>query len=264
MKRKVVILLGVFVAFLGLLAALPEAPAMKPSRLAKHLPERLGDWQGNPREPSEAEKQKLASDTEFERMEYFDPIKLLPSIEVSIVFSGQNLSQSIHRPEVCMRAQGWAFVEERDTVLKGVLPGGADLPVRELICSRPWMKMGEDEKLEPVRLPNGEVAQIWRAFYYTFFGHEAIVAGHYERTFSDIKDRLFKGYDQRWAYATFSSFITERHTEQGISMGTWETMNDAETKGHIEEFLGRLLPLVVAEPGMGVDATLSGKEVAKE
>ena len=43
---------------------------MKPSRLAKSLPETVGSWAGKPEEPGVAEKEKLAKDTEFERMRY--------------------------------------------------------------------------------------------------------------------------------------------------------------------------------------------------
>jgi hypothetical protein len=99
-------------------------------------------------------------------------------------------------------------------------------------------------------------------FYYTFVGHEKILAGHYERTGEDIKDRLLKGYDQRWAYATFSSFITLNHAEQGFRMERAIALNQAETLAHIQSFLKELLPLVISKPGEGYDESLeSGKDL---
>ena len=76
--------------------------------------------------------------------------------------------------------------------------------MKEMICKRVLMRQNDAGKLEPVLLENGQQAFIWRSFYYTFIGHEKIVSGHYQRTREDIKDRIFKGHDQRWAYATFS------------------------------------------------------------
>ncbi len=123
------------------------------------------------------------------------------------------------------------------------------------------MKQNEQGEPEPLLLENGKTAYVWRVFYYTFFGHEKIVSGHYQRTREDIKDRLLKGYDQRWAYATFSAFITERHQQQGIHGGSVEVMNEEQTKEHIRVFLEQLLPQVVSPSGEGQDLSLEeGKE----
>lgn len=256
MKLRAAILLIVVSVFVGLTLALPKASPMKPSRLAKDLPEHVGAWEGLPEEPGEKEKQILAQDTDFERMRYFKPGEFSPQIQASVVFSGKNLSQSIHRPEVCFRAQGWEFVEENFFDWEDVLPGGERLPVKELICRRVHMIVGEDGELKPFQLENGETAYIWRAFYYTFFGHEQIVSGHYERTIEDIKDRLMGGYDQRWAYATFSCFITKNLADQGLLDDRSTILDKEGTKAHVGDFLRELLPLVVADPGMGVDPSI--------
>lgn len=260
MKLRAAILLTVVLTFVGLILVLPKAPPMKPSRLAKDLPERFGGWEGVPEEPGEKEKQILAKDTEFERMQYFKPGGGSLPIQASVVFSGKNLSQSIHRPEVCFRAQGWEFVEENFFEWDDVLPGGEKLPVKELICRRLHMVLGESGEPEPFLLENGEQAYIWRAFYYTFFGHERIVAGHYQRTIEDIRDRLVGGYDQRWAYATFSCFISKNLADQGLLDRSAPILDKEETKAHIASFLRELLPLVVAAPGEGVDSSLEGQK----
>jgi hypothetical protein len=67
----------------------------------------------SPKKQGAAEKEKLAKDTEFERMRYEDQAGQLPSVQTSIVFSGRNLSQSIHQPEVCLDAQGWEFMAQK-------------------------------------------------------------------------------------------------------------------------------------------------------
>ena len=262
MKKRVIILLAFVGAFCLGVIAFPDSPTMKPSRLAKDLPDNFGDWVGRAEEPGEREKEVLAGDTEFERKQYFHTGGAKPPIQASLVFSGKNLSQSIHRPEVCLRAQGWTFVKEGYLTFPDLLPGGEGLPVKEMICKRKHVEKNDEGEWEEVKMENGEQAYIWRVFYYTFFGHEKIVSGHYQRTKEDIKDRIFKGYDQRWAYATFSSFITKRHFDQGISSGSIDILDEEETKEHVRLFLKELLPIVVSPPRGGYDESLeNGKNL---
>lgn len=256
MIRRAVILFLFVMGFVGSVLSLPEAVTMKPSRLGKRLPESLGSWVGTPQEPGPKEKQILAVDTEFERVEYEHAQKTYPPIQASIVFSGKNLSQSIHRPEVCLRAQGWEFASENYFDWTGLLPNGEVLPVKEIICKRIYQYRDAEGEIKNLKLPNGEVAYIWRSFYYCFFGHTKIVAGHYQRTGEDIKDRLFKGYDQRWAYATFSAFISKKHADQGINPRRTIVLDIEQTKQLIGSFLTKLLPQVVSKPGAGSDPSL--------
>ena len=262
MKIRASVLLGFVLLFSVVILLLPETSTMKASRLAKSLPVQVGSWIGKPSEPGEREKKILARDTEFERMSYFDRLTNYPAIEASIVFSGKNLSQSIHRPEVCLRAQGWEFMSERQLTWENVLPNGELFPVKELICRQFAYRPNQEGELEPLILENGEKAYLWRSFYYTFLGHEKIVSGHYERTIEDIKERIFKGYDQRWAYVTFSSFITGKHDEQGLFQGDLRIFDQEQTEENMKHFLRELLPRVVSPPGEGRDASLeSGKNL---
>ena len=257
MKKRAAILLAVVLTFVGVIIAFPKGAQMRASRLSKELPEQFGDWSGRPQEVGSREKAVLPGDTEFERMEYRHLGQTKPPVQVSIVFSGKNLSQSIHRPEVCLRAQGWEFASERYFIWDDILPNRERLPVKEIVCRIARMERNESGDPVAVLLPNGEQSYEWRAFYYTFFGHSKIVSGHYQRTGEDIKDRLFKGYDQRWAYATVSSFISQKFVDQGFVVGSLEVMDEVETKQHIIEFLQELLPLIVADPGEGTDPSLS-------
>lgn len=223
---------------------------MKESRLVRKLPQRFGSWVGAPREPGAEEKRILAKDTDFERMHYVSRGYGKAPVEVSLVFSGKNVSESIHRPEVCLRAQGWEFVSESDVIFSDVLANDEKLPVRELICRYPLMRrVGQvkNTKLEPVLLADGKPAYRWRVFYYTFIGHRKIVSGHYGRTFEDIKTRITSGYDQRWAYATFSVPLTGRISEEFRSaiVPGLDILNHEETKNYMKDFLVELLPLVV-------------------
>ena len=206
---------------------------MKPSRLSRHLPLDLGSIKGQRVAVSERELKILAKDTEFERAHYIDTsYPNNPPIEVSVVFSGKDINNSIHRPERCLLAQGWNTTRSRTLVIKGALPDGSDLPVREIVCQR------------PVELNNGKKIEVLRLQYYTFFGHNAITQGHYRRTWEDIKDRVFKGYDQQWAYATFSVPVTQVYADQGLI--NQANAHDLEESGALlQAFIKRLVPSVV-------------------
>jgi len=175
----------------------------------------------------------LAKDTEFERVQYvnrLDPRQ--PAVEVSVVFSGKDLNNSIHRPERCLKSQGWNFTKERKVMVKGAMPNGEEIPFREIVCTK------------PVVLDDGRKVVFKRVQYYTFFGHETITEDHYGRTLTDMKDRLFKGYDQQWAYATFSMPVTQIYADQGLAdPANAHTLE--QTEKMLEGFIKMIAPLVV-------------------
>lgn len=211
---------------------LPKSETMKLSRLERHLPMRFDTMRGEKKEVTGEELKILAKDTEFERVEYFDiqnPQR--PPVEVSVVFSGKDINNSIHRPERCLKSQGWNFTKQRKIVIKGALSNGADLPLREIVCDQ---TITNNERKIKVR----------RVQYYTFVGHTSITEDHYVRTAQDMKDRLFKGYDQQWAYVTFSMPVTDIYAEQGlINSDAGFTLEQSEEM--LEEFIRKLIPLVI-------------------
>ena len=84
---------------------LPKAGEIKLSMLQRNLPGRFDAMYGKKKEVTGDELRILAKDTEFERVEYFDlnnPLR--PSVEVSVVFSGKDINNSIHRPERCLKS----------------------------------------------------------------------------------------------------------------------------------------------------------------
>lgn len=230
---------------------IPKAPPMKSSRLATELPAKFGAWEGVRVMVSERELQVLAADTRFERRIYERPFnRTLPSVEASFVFSGKDINNSIHRPEVCLVTQGWNFVRQRDVMISGILPDGEALPVRELVCR----KNRRDADGELVRLPDGSFLEDWQILYYTFIGAEAITSSHYGRVFHDIRDRLIGGYDQQWAYATFSSLVPGKYAEQGVDVGILEPLDLDGAGEHLADFMRDLLPGLLG-PGQSAAAS---------
>ncbi len=70
--------------------------------------------------------------------------------------------------------------------------------------------------------------------YYWFVGSRDITASHLRRTFIDVEDRIWRGENQRWAYVTIASNVTDNIRRFGRSQ--------EETSKMLEEFIGQLVP----------------------
>src|SRR4051795_1617203 len=104
---------------LGSIAFLPKVANSTPQGIALNLPTYIGGWFGEDQKITEQELKVLAKDTEFARKLYTNGRG--DQIFASIVLSGQDLDNSIHRPERCLPAQGWSIADSR--VVKIPIPG---------------------------------------------------------------------------------------------------------------------------------------------
>jgi hypothetical protein len=98
------------------------------------------------------------------------------------------------------------------------------------------------QKLDLTRLRTGRTverndqtrAMLGNLTYYSFIGQNDITASHLERTSIDLRDRILKGYNQRWAYVTVAAIITEGWTHP--------SRTEEETAAMMEEFIRLLVP----------------------
>lgn len=190
----------------------PDNPPLQDSRLSPTLGDQYGAWAGQPEQIGSRERAILAADTTFLRKRYtHQSDQTIAPISLSVVFSGKDMNNSIHRPEVCLRTQGWNFLEESTILLDGILPNGEILPMRRIVMEQPIMTDGSDgEERKPLLNEAGDLVFVQRIQYYTFLGADTITASHWSRVFGDMADRLRYGYDQKWAYATFSMEVLGR------------------------------------------------------
>jgi hypothetical protein len=225
---------------------LPETSPMHSSRIATEFPERFGDWTSRKVAIGDRELSVLADDTVFERRIYTPVMDLgAPPVEASVVFSGKDMNNSIHRPEVCLRTQGWNFARERYVTIHDALPNGEAMVMREILCNKYRLN---PETGQPLTLPNGKILVDWQLIYYTFIGANAVTASHYGRVFNDIQDRIVGGFDQQWAYATFSSVIPGKYRDQDVDIGLIDALDEEETGNHLANFIKTLMPLVIDKP----------------
>ena len=208
---------------------LPKVGAVAQSAINMTLPDASGTWEFDQQYATEAEIKTLRPDTEFSKAACFStrPGETNPYgnpvadvVQLSIVLSGADINNSIHRPERCMPAQGHNITSSSGRTLK--LPNGRQFPVTRLVSIQSVRNQANKEREEYLKFNC--------LTYYFFVGHDRVTNGHWARTMLDIKDRLVHGMDQRWAYASVSMWYGNvPYMEQQVSM--------AEADAKLQKFL---------------------------
>lgn len=187
---------GLLIAVFALSTAIPVQLKLLPAGVAT-LPGFMGDWIGKRNADVSEERKILAPDTGISKMDYTNSENR--PIQVSLVTSGQDLNNSIHRPERCLLAQGHENISRETFNLQ--LPDNTILPVARLQSTKRFQR--ED----------GEIVPIDYHSIYWFIGHKETTNSHYKRTFIDIRDRLTGGTAQQWAYVSISAPILTDNLE---------------------------------------------------
>ena len=213
------------VAGLSTVFLLPQAPKIKPAGISLKLPIWVGDWIGDDAAVTQRELEVLAKDTQFARKIYTSPEG--DAIVVSIVLSGDDMTTSIHRPERCLPAQGWSLLNTSQRAI--ALPNSVPLKTMRLSNVREMTAKDKQRFL----LPN--------LTYYWFVGYNQTTPSHFTRTMLDLRDRILRGYNQRWAYVTVAATVT-----QGIAR---PEHTEAETDAMIQSFIRELVPRLTKPTG---------------
>lgn len=216
-KRLFAIELSLLVG-LGAVFLLPKSSNSSPAGISMELPIWVGSWLGDDVEVSDKERNLLAQDTAFARKSYVSPEG--DRVFVSIVLSGEDMTNSIHRPERCLPAQGWSLQSSDHRVVE-VRPGKR-LQFTQLLSGR------------PLETKNKQRAIVQNVSYYWFVGYHEMTASHIKRTMFDVRDRLLHGYNQRWAYVTVQANVTAGWIRP--------ERTEAETEKMIEGFIKKLAP----------------------
>ena len=238
MLNRLILLQVLIAGGLSLVFLLPKSPPLQPSAVSLELPNVmiLSGWTAGPKiAPSERELVVLAKDTNFARRVYRrtagmdSPPGSREELQASIVLSGKDLNNSVHRPERCLPAQGLNLVSSTEVPVK--LKGGRQITLTRLLCTG----------TEP-----GSKTPYTHLNYYWFVGHDSVQHTHYGRTLKDMQDRLTEGYDQRWAYITVSSNLVRvpMKDEDGQDYFT-ARLSAEETDRNVAEFVAELAPEII-------------------
>lgn len=185
-RELVVIVMAVitlFVCFHG--GAVKSGPE---SGVIMNLPEVLLGMQGTEVPVSEGEKAILPKDTEMAKKQYHSRDDNLLSVQI-VLAGGEK--RSIHRPEICLPAQGWTL--DLGNMVPVKLSNGNKLEVMRLTARRPIM------------LNNGSKAELESVFYYWFVGRNATTPYHLKRILMTNLDMVFHNVNHRWAYVVVSA-----------------------------------------------------------
>lgn len=181
------------------------------SALNTSIPERIGTTITQAYPPSEAELRILEPDTKFSKAACWMPRIEERSfitgesppdrLDVSIVLSGHDLANSIHRPERCLEAQGHKIQSSSQSEI--TLTNGEEVPLT-FLATKLSAELGPPGEKQFVSIDNLNC--------YFFVGHNQVTNSHTERTLIDIKDRVLKGEAQRWAFVTISMRFVDQES----------------------------------------------------
>lgn len=217
--------LNIFLATgFSVLFFLPKSYGLRESAIVKALPKVVDDWKGYPQETPEKVRKILGTEVSHEQSIYIRPVTAGSKdahdrISVFMVISGSEMNAGIHRPERCLPAQGFTITDHSSKEIQ--LSTSTALDITRLNA------FGYDS--EQQRVP--------RVSYYWFVGHDRVTNSHYERTIIDMKDRILKGYNQRWAYVMAT-------IEYGADGTRGSSRSEAEADRLLKNFVGRLFPFI--------------------
>lgn len=221
--KRLVILELLLIAGLASAYLVPIQSRVQPVGVSMELPDSIGIWTGVPQQITKLELEQLAADTTFARRLYTNAFG--DQVLVSIVLAGEDPDNSIHRPERCLPAQGWTISDSKTVTINDPhLPGG-EVKVTRLHNQQKF----QDDK--------GTLRTVHNLNYYWFVGYKDVTPSHIERALMDIRDRVMKGYNQRWAYVTVASNVTEGLVKFGRS----EAASDEMIQSIIKELFPRIM-----------------------
>ncbi len=212
-------------------ATMPKELSFQESALSPEIPldYELEGWYGQRTQESAEERLILAADTRFSKGIYVkrrdDPdAPRNPVINLSLIYSGNDMNHSIHRPESCLPAQGHLSLTARSETLR--MADGRELTFTRLASVVP------DEQQKG--------SYIHYIHYYIFVGHHTILHNHLARVGYDIMERVTSGSVQRWAY--FQAGV-----QWGGSSGYTEELSDSQ----LREFISQIVPQLIDWKAVG-------------
>ena len=216
--KRLLVLQGVLLLGLGSYFILPRYHGKQPVGIALFLPDDVGSWHGKDLEVTQKEIDVLGKGTEFARKLYTTPSGA--GLLVTIVLSGQDVNTSIHDPNRCLPAQGWTIIEKKTDTIS--CDNGTSIKTTRLV------NQSTSDRSSPYSID-----------YFWFVGYKQVVASPLERNIIDWRDRLFRGYDQRWAYITVFANIRNNSDQ-----------TQAAADAAIKSFVAELFPKIwkPAEP----------------
>lgn len=212
------VLLAVLAALTIFLCRESAPPDITPEAgVTMNLPTLVGEWWGTDEPVSPSELALLPGDTQFAKKIYQDFSG--DTISTQIVLSGGE-KRSIHRPEICLPAQGWTI--KSGEVIPIALSNGNTLDVMKLTLAR------------QIEVAPGDQRTMESYFLYWFVGKDTTTPYHWVRLLKTNWDMVTQKRQHRWAYVIASASVLE-----GFKHGA---KTDAQTLDMLKNFIGQIVP----------------------
>jgi hypothetical protein len=154
------------------------------------LPERVLDFTSTNVPESEIELSYLPKDTSYARRLYQAPDGF--GINTIIILMGADRT-SIHRPEYCLLGQGWRVDKKTRVVIPIDGRPHFELPVMKWVISKTFAT------------PDGGQQEASGIYVFWFVADNEQTTGNVQLQCNLVKDLLFTGVLQRWAYISYFS-----------------------------------------------------------
>ncbi|NJN05435.1 MAG: exosortase-associated EpsI family protein [Rhodobacteraceae bacterium] len=151
------------------------------------LPDSALDYESTIVPITVGEANALPKDTTYARRLYKAPDQF--QILASIVMMGTDRT-SIHRPQICLPAQGWAVEREEVVTVPLTQPTRYELPVMKMVGKKTIT--GRD----------GQPAELKAVYAYWFVADGQLTASHNQRQWWSMVETASTGTLQRWAYVS--------------------------------------------------------------
>lgn len=210
----VVALAGITLLLCGFIGGPPPLGA---PGVVKALPLRIGEAQGWEGEADQRETNMLAEDVRIMRNHYL--LKSGVNVTISVVLSGAE-RRSLHRPEVCLPAQGWNVLDE-------------------MVVDTPDPQHGVQE-MKMVRMlrdyagPDGNPRRLRALNLFFYVGSEGVTTPDYfDHVLKSYLHSLTRNVNHRWALVSFFMPYAESAVGEGDPMAELTAMEE------LREFAGQ-------------------------
>jgi hypothetical protein len=208
LKFRTVAFVGMAVVAIICCYAFSNPPTNPSSGVVVWLPEDIPGCDGERGEMGKAEQKWLPKDTTYLSMTYREwgypaAVADYRAIRATLIVAGAD-SRSLHRPQVCLTAQGWT-ITKREVVT--VPTKGGPLDVMDFHLAQHLRK--EDGSL--VLDENGEKILRRAHYFYWWVGPARSTPSDEKKVWTSVWSSILRGENERWGYPSVLVFVDDRY-----------------------------------------------------
>lgn len=194
--------------------AFSNPPTNPAAGIVVWLPDDISGMRADEVTMGPAEKKWLPKDTTYLSYRYLEeglPKQLAAyrALKATLIVAGSD-SRSLHRPQVCLTAQGW---EIEKAVVEKIDVATGSLEVMDYHLTR--VLKNKDGSV--LRNEAGDEVRQRAHYVYWWVGPEMSTAFDKEQVIYSVINSIVKGQKERWAYPSVLAWVDERKGEEGVT-----------------------------------------------